>query len=169
MNAPDDEVYAEVERLRERQRRPLSRAFITVEKTLERLVLLLFGCGIIYLGWVWAKSLHHPIGDKPIGSLTLNDIGSNLFAGLVILVGWGIAVRVAFSRGTDRDRALQDQAQKNVTDRKRSEAAYAKSKFWGVITDPNFGRSEHRWLGVAILLITLAVLALIFVFAGRVH
>src|SRR5262245_21663838 len=75
MNAPDHDVQAEIERLRQRDRGPFSRAFVAIETTLERLVLLLFGCGVVYLGWLFAKSLHHPIGDKPIGSLTLNDIG----------------------------------------------------------------------------------------------
>lgn len=169
MNAPDDEVHAEVERLRQRQQRPLGRASMAIEKTLERLVLLFSGCGVVYLGWRWAVRLHHPIGDKPIGSLTLNDIGSNIAAGFVIVVSLVIAVKIAFSEGIDNDRALRDQARKNVVERKRSEAAYAKSTIWGVITDPNFGTGEHRWLAIAILLGLIAILAMLFFFIGHVH
>jgi hypothetical protein len=169
MTAPDDEVYAEVERLRERHRRPLGRVFGAIEKTLERLALLFGACLIVYFGWLGAKSLHQPIGDKPISALTLNEIGSNLFAGLVLIVSWVVAWKVTFSAGTDRERALRDQARKIVRDRTRSEAAYEKSKIWGLLTDPNFSSSEHRWLGMAVLLCTLAVLALIFFLAGRVH
>jgi hypothetical protein len=169
MNAPDDEVQAEITRLRELRQRRVGRVFGAIEKTLERLAMLFVACLIVYVGWIAAKSLHQPVGDKPIGSLTLNEIGSNLFAGLVVIVSWLLAVKVAFSAGTDRERVLRDQAKKNVTNQKRSEAAYRKSKIWGVLTDPNFGSSEHRWLGIAILLAILAVLALIFLFIGGLH
>jgi hypothetical protein len=169
MNAPEDEVQTEVRRLRERQRGPLRRANEMIEKAAERLGLLFVGCLIAYFGWHWGKSFHQPIGDKPISSLTLNEIGSNLFAGLVILISLVIAGKVAFAKGSDRDRALQDQAHKNVADRKRSEAAYAKGKIWGVINDPNFSSSKHRVLGVTILVATFAFLALIFYLVGRAH
>jgi hypothetical protein len=169
MNVSEDEVRAELERLRQHRQRPVARAYAVVEITLERIGLLLGGCLIVYVGWIAARSLHQPIGDKPISSLTLHEVGSNLLAGLVLIISWSIAAKVAFSRNTDRDRALRAEAMKNVVQQRRREVAYGKSKLWGVLTDPNLTRSRYRGPAFAILLVILAVLILIVALAARLH
>jgi hypothetical protein len=87
----------------------------------------------------------------------------------VLIVSWVVAAKVAFSSGTDTERALRAQAQKTVTARARSKAAYRKSAVWGFLTEPKLGSSKHRGLGLEILAGTLSVLALVFLFAGRVR
>jgi len=147
VNAPDDEVQAEIARLRALRKTLSARIGETFEDVVGRVTMIVIGCLIGFAGWRLAKYLvaDMDISDKPISSLTPREIGWNLLAGLAILVSFVIAVTVAFHKVVrHRDHELIQQAQSNVAARKKSEERYRKSKVWGFLTDPNLGMGKRR-------------------------
>jgi hypothetical protein len=114
---------AELERLKNEGGRPLSRRLHLFDRLLIRTGRLAVG-GVLILVALYIGDRAN-IGNRPIGSLTLNDLAGALLFGAIALALTLAAAKVAFGE-YDREAELTNAARESVAQRKRTEQEQAR-------------------------------------------
>ena len=153
------------ERVNAEMQRPINKGAFLVERFVVRTLRIALGAAVFVAAYYIMDQAY--IGDRPLGSLTLNELVTGLlkagFAMLLVLGGFKIAFG-SYDRNADLEgRAL---AIVHADEQKKKEQAkvakhYAKSKLRAVLHDPELGLSGRPVLQ---LLVPLGMIALLYAF-----